>query len=224
MTSPLLGWITISADWSNAFTQATSKKPICIAVPRGFQSKHGSDGCSQLLKSLCRSRLAPKNWWQLNDLHLKEISANECLLHKKDSLLTLHAGDTSVVALARREIIDDFIQRLRNPGFDLDIESDFFSHLGMGIEELPGGSWHMTQKGLIRRVLAATDMENCDPNWCPATQPALGGDPDDKVFDRRQFSCPSLVGMLPLLRDIAGPDVALAWRFPGHATGLLRKK
>ena len=45
VTSLPLGWTTVSADWANAFTQATSKEPICMAIPRGFKSKCESNGC-----------------------------------------------------------------------------------------------------------------------------------------------------------------------------------
>ena len=53
----------------------------------------------------------------------------------------------------------DFVQELREAGFDLDIEGDFNSYLGIGIEELPDGTRHMTQKGLIRKIIATTKME-----------------------------------------------------------------
>ena len=36
-----LNWITVSADWANAFIQATLKKPMYMATPRGFFNKYG---------------------------------------------------------------------------------------------------------------------------------------------------------------------------------------
>jgi hypothetical protein len=36
----------------------------------------------------------------------------------------------------------------------------------------------LTQKGLIQKIFAATGTEDYNPNWTPATQQALGIDPD----------------------------------------------
>ena len=40
-----LNWITVSADWANAFIQATLKKPMYMATPRGFFNKYGKLSC-----------------------------------------------------------------------------------------------------------------------------------------------------------------------------------
>ena len=76
---------------------------------------------------------------------------------RKDLILILYVDDAGIAA-PNREIIMDFVQELREAGFDLDIEGDFNSYLGIGIEELPDGTRHMTQKGLIRKIIAT-------PRW-----------------------------------------------------------
>ena len=92
---------------------------------------------------------------------------------------------------------------------DLETENESSECLGMGIQQLPDGSRHMTQKGLIKKILSATDMENCKPNWCPAKSLALGSDPDGEPFDE-PFSHSSVVGMLLCLSNDARVDMTCA--------------
>ena len=68
-------------------------------------------------------------------------------------------------------------------GFDLEIEGNFSSYLGIGIEELDNGERNMTQKGLIKKVIKTTKMEKSNPNWTPCTQSALRSDPDGEPYD-----------------------------------------
>ena len=56
------------------------------------------------------------------------------------------------------------VEQLKSLGFDLEIEDDFNSYLGIGIEEFKDGSRHMTQKGLIKKIIQKTDMLDHNPN------------------------------------------------------------
>ena len=90
------------------------------------------------------------------------------------------------------------------------MEGDFTSYLGIGIDEFEDGSRHMTQKGLIKKVIQTTKMENCNPNWTPAIQLALGSDPDGEPYDQSQFNYASVVGMLLYLSNNTRPDITFA--------------
>ncbi len=52
--SVILGWVTTSIDFSNAFVQSElpEDKPVWMAVPRGFISTKGHEYCLRLRKSL----------------------------------------------------------------------------------------------------------------------------------------------------------------------------
>ena len=67
----------------------------------------------------------------------------------------------------------------------------------------------MTQSGLIRKIITATGMENCNPNRTPAAKTCLAkdhnGNPMDPVFNYR-----SVVGMLLYLSGNTRPDIAFA--------------
>ena len=74
----ILGWITVSLDYTNAFVQATLAKPVYMSTPRGFVNKYGSDGCLKLLKSLYGSRFAPRDWYTLLRAALLKLGFTEC--------------------------------------------------------------------------------------------------------------------------------------------------
>ena len=142
-------------------------------------------------------------------MRMKESDIDPCLLYRDDIIMVLYVDDAGIAA-ASKDTILQFVQQLKNLGFDLDIEDDFNSYLGIGIEEFSDGSRHMTQKGLIKKLLMTTGMEECNPNWTPTTQAALGSDPDGEPYDQKQFSYASVVGMLLYLSNNTRPDITFA--------------
>ena len=126
-----------------------------MTTPRGFRNECGPAGHLRLVKSLCGSRLAPKNWHQhlrtalINELQFKESAIDPCLLYKKNILLVLYVDDAGISA-PNKNIILELVEQLKSLGFDLKIEDDFNSYLGIGIEEFKDGSRHVTQKGSIK--------------------------------------------------------------------------
>ena len=152
-----LGWITHSADFTSAFTQAELKEPLFMSTPRGFKNKHGTEGCLRLKKNLHGSWLAPRNWCGcpraalVNELRFTESAIDLCLLCKKDVTLLIHVDDLAVASPTKAKI-DELLSDLRKLDFESELEDDFATHLGIGIETLPNGSKHMVQKGLIKKL------------------------------------------------------------------------
>ena len=89
--------------------------------------------------------------------------------------------------------IDWFVNELRKRGFELQVEGDFTAFLGVGIERLPDGRIHMSQTGLIKKILKATSMEDCNPNWSPAAQAALSSDPDGELYNNKKKTRKSII-------------------------------
>ena len=179
--SILLGWETVSVDWANAFVQATLDKPIFMSTPRGFMNKYGSNGCLKLLKSLYGSKFAPRNWYKLLrsallKLGLTESPVDKCFLYRPGLIVCIYVDDAGLAAPSMEEI-NAFVQELRDLNFDLEIEDNFSSYLGISIETLTDNTRHMTQKGLIQKIIETTGLEDCNPNWTPSTQVALAKDP-----------------------------------------------
>ena len=209
-----LCWCTISVDWVNAFPQAVLDKPVFMQTPRGFMNRYGQDGCLKLLRSLYGSKFAPKNWYTylrkaLLKLGLRECPFDKCLFHRPGLLMILYVDDAGIAA-PKREDVEQFVEELRNEGFDLEIEGDFTEYLGIGIEELEDGSRHMSQKGLIEKIIKNTKMTDCNPNWTPSTQVPLGSDADGEPFDQVDFNYASIVGMLLYVSNNTRPDITFA--------------
>ena len=67
----------------------------------------------------------------------------------------------------------------------------------------------MTQQGLIKKVLAAASMEDCNPNHTPAVQGALGADKNGTDMNE-PWNYRSIVGMLMYLSTNTRPDISFA--------------
>ena len=72
--------------------------------------------------------------------------------------------DNLAAASPTKAKIDEPLSDLRKLDFELELEDDFATHLGIGIETLPNGSKHMVQKGLIKKLLQTADMLDCKFN------------------------------------------------------------
>ncbi len=211
-----LGWVTVSVDWANAFVQADLKEPLWIHIPRGFSSGVGTEHCLKLKKSLYGTNVAPRLWWQhlrsallSPAIGMKESPHDQCLLYRPGLLMVLYVDDAGLAA-PTREAIESFVKQLKELGFDVDIEDDFSEYLGIKIDDLPDGTKKMTQKGLIQKVIKAANMEDCNPNWVPAQQVALGTDPDGELHDKSKWHMASIVGMLLYVANNTRPDISYA--------------
>ena len=91
-------------------------------------------------------------------------------------MLVIYVDDLGIAAPSKA-IIDDFIAKLRERGFELTQEESFSEYLGIKFSKHDDGSLEMTQKGLIEKILKTAGMENCNPNHTPAILTALGDDP-----------------------------------------------
>jgi len=121
--------------------------------------------------------------------------------------LVLYVDDVGIAAKNPKDI-DRLVESLRKKGFELTQEGSFSEFLGIKITPV-GTGLHMTQRGLIDKVVSALGLENCRPNWTPAQQGALGIDPDGPPM-KEDWLYPSVVGMLLYLSTNTRPDIAYA--------------
>ena len=127
---------------------------------------------------------------------------------KPDISLVFFSNDTGV-ALKSEEIIEDLVRTLRAKGFEFTREATFLEFLGIKYTDLSDGSIAMTQRGLIDKIIAATDMENYNPKHTPALKAALGSDSDGEPMSE-SWSYPSIIGMILYLASNTRPDIAFA--------------
>ena len=124
-------------------------------------------------------------------------------------LIVLYVNDAGVCAKNGHDI-NELIHRLTKSGFKLTREGSFAEFLGIKfVHDKETGTITATQQGLIKKILAATAMEDCNPNWVPATPTALGIDPDGEPMDE-EWSYPLIIGMLLYLSTNTHPDITFA--------------
>ena len=209
-----LQWNTCTIDFSNAFVQATLSDPVWIHLPRGFRSERGPDTCLQLKKSLYGLSVAPRLWYEhlseaLRDDGFLPCSNDQCLLYKATILIVMYVDDVGI-AYSNQADLDKLFATLTEKGFTFTKEGTFEAFLGIKFERnLEKGTLTLTQKGLIQKIKEATGMNDSNGNWTPASQVALGIDPDGPAM-QEEWSYRSIVGMLLYLSTNTRPDISFA--------------
>jgi hypothetical protein len=122
-------------------------------------------------------------------------------------IVVLYVDDAGIGA-ANPKDIDQLIEDLRGLGFELKKEGDFTEFLGIQFERRPDGSIELTQRGLIKKIMQATKMEDCKPNALPSSSP-LGSDPEGAPMNEA-WSYPSIIGMLLYLSTNTRCDIAFS--------------
>ena len=208
----ILGWTTVSVDFSNAFVQSKLPSPKWMHLPRGFGSTRGPGTCLRLVKSLYGGRSSPNLWSKtakegLEKCGLKQSKYDPCLFYKPGMIVVLYVDDAGIGAKDPADI-DDLIEKLRELKFELKKEGNFNEFLGIKFDKRKDGSIELTQTGLIDKILATAGMTDCNPNRVPATGP-LGTDPDGEPMDE-SWNYRSIVGMLLYLSTNSRPDISFA--------------
>ena len=207
-------WPLICVDFSNAFVQAKLNSPVWIHLPRGYKSTISYPTCLCLKKSLYGLAVAPKLWSEMlfkafRDDGFAQTENDPCLFLKPNMVAFTYVDDCGIAAPTMKEI-DGFVNRLRNRGFELSKEGDFSAYLGINFHCNPKTQTvTMTQPGLIKKILATTRLEECNPNRAPSSQAGLGADPNGPP-SKEPWSYSSVVGMLLYLATNTRPDIAFA--------------
>ena len=210
--SIMLGWQTYSVDFSNAFIQATRPDKVYVHVPRGFKTPKENQ-VIQLIRNVYGAADGPKLFWDLLSKSLRKDGYTQskfdpCLWFKPDSFVIQYVDDLGLAFRDSKEA-DAFVTRFQEMGFQLTKEDSFAEFLGIQYETLIDGNTELTQKGLIKKIIAAAGMENCNPNRTPASQGTLGIDPEGEQMDD-EWSYPSVVGMMLYLAGNTRPDIMFA--------------
>ena len=165
-------------------------------------------------KSLYGLRVAPRLWSQhlekaLHELGFEPSAIDPCLFIKPGMMLVTYVDDCGVSARDPADI-DRLIADLTQKGFALTREGSFSEFLGIKIAPIGNGTGvHLTQKGLISKIINVTGMQGCNPNHVPATQVALGSNPDgDPMHEIWSYS--SVIGMMLYLSTNTRPDITFA--------------
>jgi histone deacetylase 1/2 len=218
----ILGWFTCTCDFSNAFVQAKIDKPTWIHLPRGFKSTLPGRACLSLNRSLYGSSISPRLWYEhlsrvlVENLEFSKSDYDPCLFYKKDMMVALYCDDCCI-ACAHEEIAEQLVTDLNKHNLKLTKEDSLESFLGIKFERDSTGAIHMTQPGLIEKIVETMDMKGCKPMWTPAAPECLGKDPEGAPMDE-DWNYASVVGMLLYLSTNTRPDIAFAVSQVGRFT------
>lgn len=211
--SMLLQWETSAIDFSSAFVQAKLDEPTWIHLPRGFITGTIGRFCLRLKKSLYGLSAAPRLWYLhlfdalVNKLGFKQSKLDKCLLMKEDMMMIIFVDDCGI-SYKNKKDFTNLIASLRALDFELTEEGTFTNFLGINFLRT-STNITMTQTGLIKRIIDATDMNGCNPNHTPTTQEALGSDPEGEPM-KETWNYRSVIGMMLYLSTNTRPDIAFA--------------
>jgi len=91
---------------------------------------------------------------------------------------------------------------------ELESQGDIYSFLGIKFDTV-GDRIHLSQKGLIDKVITYTGMANAEGKDTPAATNPLGSDKGGEAFSE-EWNYPAAVGMLLYLSSNTRPDIQFA--------------
>ena len=186
----------------------------------------------RLLKSLYGLKQAPKTFFDklkagLLERGFRQSELDPCLFMKADLFCLVYVDDT-ILAGPNKSAIEDEIKGLgvstseQRHEFGLRDEGEVGDFLGIRIEKIGDRKFHLTQTGLIDKVLNAANMTNCNPITTPAYTVSLGIDKDGDQF-LESWKYPTIIGMLMYLASNSRPDIAYAVHQCARFTHALRQ-
>ena len=119
------------------------------------------------------------------------------------------------LSLAESEPINELMADLGVSSIDetetfmLHDEGEVGDFLGIRIEKTAQHSFHLTQTGLINKVITAAGMDDCNTAITPATRTPLGTDKLGPAFNEK-WKYSEIMGMLMFLATNFHPDIAYA--------------
>ena len=90
--------------------------------------------------------------------------------------MTRRSSIDNVVWVAPDQQWINKVLELLKDEFEMTVEGDGTAFLGIQFKHLSGEEIEMQQIGLIKRVLKATGLQDCNPDKTPASQKPLGTD------------------------------------------------
>jgi len=145
------------------------------------------------------------------ELGFQPSQSDPCLfLHETEKIMVLNYCDDQIWLCPDNDLIESYVLKLKNLGYDLELESqgDIYSFLGIEFDTV-GDHIHLSQKGLIDKVINYTGMGNAEGKDTPAATNPLGSDKGGEAFSE-DWNYATAVGMLLYLSSNTRPDIQFA--------------
>ena len=201
---------TLQVDYVAAFIQSEIDTEVFIEMPRGFTIP---GKVLRLRKSLYGLKQSPRLHYtnlktKLQNLGFTQSEIDPCLFVSDKVVVLLYVDDTLMFARDNSDL-EAVVSGLRSQGMDLEKEEDVAGFLGVLVDRRSDGSIHLTQKGLIQRIIEALNIGHKPTTKTPTKLGVLGSDVDGEPA-AATFSYPSVVGMLGYLQANSRPDITFA--------------
>ena len=206
-------------DFANDFVQASLKEDVYITLPPDFYCSTRDEPTKELVLKLDKSLYglvqAPLYWFEklkegLKKHGLKQQSEYDSCLFYGKGIPALGYVDDVVFFGPDQAKIDKLIANMKQDGFNIHDEKDFFHFLGVDITKSKDGkSYTLKQTGLINKILKTLKMTECNGKETPALKAPLGADTHGLSFNE-DWEYPSVVGMLFYLCSNSRPDIQYA--------------
>ena len=206
------GWVTAAIDFSQAFIHGILEKPFYVHLPRGFKANKPGRHVVKMLRSAYGRTDAPKIWFKclheaLIKLGFVQSTNDPCLFFREDIILCVYVDDLAIAA-KNHEVIKTMVKDFEKLGFSLTYESTLEAFLGIHIEK-KGNTYHLSQPGMIDKIVKTLQLEDSSPNHLPAPIDGLGLDPDGPPMNEK-WDYRSVVGMLLYVSTHTRMDIVMA--------------
>ena len=166
---------TCSIDFGSAFVQARLTDPVWIHTPRGFQTEHqgAQRKCLKLVKSLYGLSVASRLWFEhvreaLLKQGLKQNILDPCFIFSPTIMIVLYV-DNLGTAYSNKKDLEKLLQDLTDLRLEFTHKGTSTDFLGIKfVKDEVNNTVTLTQKGLIKKLITATGMQDCNPNYNPA--------------------------------------------------------
>jgi len=214
------GWKSRQVDFTLAFCQSLQPKdtPLYMELPQYYRpaGHEGKDVVLRMCKSIYGRVDSPKLFYEhlsrgMLELGFQPSQSDPCLfLHETEKITVLNYCDDQIWLCPDNDLIESYVLNLKNLGYDLELESqgNIYSFLGIEFDAV-GDRIHLSQKGLIDKVINCTSMGNAEGKDTPAATNPLGSDKGGEVFSE-DWNYTAAVGMLLCLSSNTRPDIQFA--------------
>jgi hypothetical protein len=188
-----------------------------MRIPKGIVIDQPGEWVLRVKKNIYGQKQAGRVWnkYLVEKLTSPQVGFvqskhDECVFYKGKAIYVLYTDD-SILAGPDPQELQDIIKLIADSGLKITQEGTIEDFLGVNIESMGEGKFHLSQPKLIDQILKDLGLEQ--PNTTSRATPSststvLGEFPDSKPFDRH-FHYRSIIGKLAYLEttrmDISYP-------------------
>jgi hypothetical protein len=143
---------------------------------------------------------------KLENIYFLQSNFDPCLFISEQVICLVYV-DGNLFFSPDQASIAEVIAKLKLEGLELEIEDDIAGFLGVHIDRKHDGTIHLTQTGLIGRIIKALDLQPYQHlKQMPCEQGCLGADLDGEP-PHATYNYRSVLGQVGYLKDYTFRDI-----------------